>query len=186
MEAKELLKDAKQRMTKSVDNFAEELTKIRTGRATPALLDTIRVEYYGQQTPLNQVATISAPEPRLLAIQPWEKNMLAEIEKAVLKADLGLNPGNDGTMIRIPIPQLSEERRQDLVKLVHKFAEEGRIAIRNIRRDANEHLKKLEKDHGISEDELHQYLDEVQELTNNFIARIDEIMQSKENEVLEV
>jgi len=186
MEAKELLKDAKQRMTKSVDNFTDELTKIRTGRATPALLDTIRVDYYGQQTPLNQVATVSAPEPRLLAIQPWEKNMLAEIERAVLKADLGLNPGNDGTMIRIPIPQLSEERRKDLVKLVHKFAEEGRIAIRNIRRDANEHLKKLEKDHRISEDELHQYLDEVQELTNSFIVRIDEIMQSKENEVLEV
>ena len=186
MEAKELLKDARQRMDKSISNFVDELTKIRTGRATPALLDTVKVDYYGQQVPLNQAATVTAPEPRLLAIQPWEKNMLAEIEKAILKADLGLNPGNDGTMIRIPIPQLSEERRKDLVKLVHKFAEEGRVAVRNIRRDVNDHLKKLEKDHKISEDELHNRLDEVQSFTDDHIKKIDEIMKSKEQEVMEV
>ena len=186
MGAKELLKDAMQRMDKSINNFVDELSKIRTSRATPALLDTIKVDYYGQQVPLNQAATVSAPEPRMLAIQPWEKNMLAEIEKAILKADLGLNPGNDGSMIRIPIPQLSEERRKDLVKLVHKFAEDTRIAVRNIRRDVNDHLKKLEKDHEISEDELHNRLDEAQELTDGHISRIDEIMQAKEKEVLEV
>jgi len=186
MATKELLSDAKQRMTKSVDNFVHELTKIRTGRATPTLLDTVKVDYYGQTVPLNQAATVSVPEPRLLAVQPWEKNMLAEIERAVLKADLGLNPSNDGTLIRIPIPQLSEERRKDLVKLVHKFSEDAKIAIRNIRRDANDHLKKIEKTHDISEDQLGDDLDRVQELTDDSIKKIDEILTAKEKEVMEV
>ena len=186
MSAKELIKDAKERMDKTVDNFTGELTKVRTGRATPALLDTVKVDYYGQMVPLNQAANVSAPEPRLIVVQPWEKNMLAEIEKAIQKADLGLNPGNDGTMIRVPIPQLSEERRKDLVKLVHKFAEEGKIAIRNIRRDANDHLKKMEKDHQISEDELSVELDTVQEITDTSVKKIDEILAAKEKEVLEV
>lgn len=186
MSAKELIKDAKDRMNKTVDNFIGELTKVRTGRATPALLDTVKVDYYGQMVPLNQAANVSAPEPRMIVVQPWEKNMLAEIEKAIQKADLGLNPGNDGTMIRVPIPQLSEERRKDLVKLVHKFAEDGKIAIRNIRRDVNDHLKKMEKDNQISEDELSVELDTVQEITDSGVKKIDEILASKEKEVLEV
>lgn len=186
MDAKELRKDAKHRMDKAVEAFSHELAKIRTGRATPALLDSIRVEYYGQRVPLNQAATVSTPEPRMIMVQPWEKNLLADIEREILKADLGLNPSNDGALIRIPIPQLSEERRKDLVKLVHKFAEEGRIAIRNVRRDVNDHLKKLEKNHELSEDELSVELDEIQALTDEHVKRIDEVMQNKENEVMEV
>ena len=186
MSAKELIKDAKHRMDKTAENFVNELTKIRTGRATPTLLDTVKVDYYGQSVPLNQAANISVPEPRLIVVQPWEKNMLAEIERAIMKADLGLNPGNDGAMIRVPIPQLSEERRKDLVKLVHKFAEEGKIAIRNVRRDANDHLKKMEKNNEISEDELSVELDTVQELTDDHVKKIDEILEKKEKEVLEV
>lgn len=186
MPVKEIIKDAKYRMEKTVENLVNELTKIRTGRANPSLLDSVKVDYYGQPVALNQAANISVPEPRLIAIQPWEKNMLAEIERAILKADLGLNPSNDGTMIRIPIPQLSEERRKDLVKLVHKFGEDGKIAIRNIRRDANDHLKKMEKNHEISEDELSVELDTIQDATDKHIKSIDEILDKKEKEVLEV
>ncbi len=186
MDANEIIKDAKRRMEGAINAFHDELVKIRTGRATPTLLDGIRVEYYGQKVPLNQVATVTAPEPRLLVVQPWEKKMLAEIEKEILKADLGLNPSNDGTVIRIPIPQLSEERRKDLVKLVHKFAEDARIAIRNVRRDANDHLKKLEKNHEISEDQLKDYLDQVQDLTDDHIKKIDDIMKNKEAEIMKV
>jgi len=186
MGAKELLKDARHRMDRAVEMFANELTKIRSGRATPALLDSVKVDYYGQTVPLNQAATISVPEPRLITIQPWEKSMLPEIEKAILKADLGLNPGNDGNIIRLPIPQLSEERRKDLVKLIHKFAEDGKIAVRNVRRDVNDHLKRLEKNHELSEDELSVELDEVQKMTDEHIKKIEEIMERKEKEILEV
>ncbi len=186
MATKELMNDAKHRMSKSVENFIHELTKIRTGRATPTLLDTVKVDYYGQSVPLNQAASVSVPEPRLMVVQPWEKNMLAEIERSIMKADLGLNPSNDGTIIRIPIPQLSEERRKDLVKLVHKFAEEAKIAIRNVRRDINDHLKKMEKNHEISEDQLSNNLDRVQEITDEHIKKIDEILSGKEQEVMEV
>ncbi len=186
MATKELMNDAKHRMGKSVENFIHELTKIRTGRATPTLLDTVKVDYYGQTVPLNQAASVSVPEPRLLVVQPWEKNMLAEIERGIMKADLGLNPSNDGTVIRIPIPQLSEERRKDLVKLVHKFAEEAKIAIRNIRRDTNDHLKKMEKNHEISEDQLSNDLDKVQEITDEHIKKVDEVLSGKEKEVMEV
>ncbi|HHJ52250.1 MAG TPA: ribosome recycling factor [Caldithrix abyssi] len=186
MGTKELLKDARHRMDKSVENYVHELAKIRTGRATPALLDAVKVDYYGQKVPVNQAATVTVPEPRLIMVQPWEKSMLAEIERAILKADLGLNPSNDGNVIRIPIPQLSEERRKDLVKLVHKFAEDARIAIRNIRRDVNDHLKKMEKNHEISEDELSIELDNVQEMTDEHIKKIDEIMKNKETELMEV
>ncbi len=186
MEAKEIIKDAKRRMDGAINALHDELVKIRTGRATPTLLDGIKVDYYGQKVPLNQAATVTAPEPRLLVVQPWEKKMLAEIEKEIQKADLGLNPSNDGNVIRIPIPQLSEERRKDLVKLIHKFAEEARIAVRNVRRDANDHLKKLEKNHEISEDQLKDYLDEVQKLTDEHIKKIDEIMKAKEEEILKV
>ena len=186
MGSKELLKDARHRMDKTVENFSEELAKIRTGRATPALLDAVKVDYYGQSVPVNQVSTVSVPEPRLIVVQPWEKNMLAEIERAIMKADLGLNPGNDGTMIRIPIPQLSEERRKDLVKLVHKFAEDGKIATRNVRRDVNDHLKKMEKNHELSEDELSVELDEVQKITDEHTQKIDDILAGKEKEIMEV
>ncbi len=186
MDVKELQKDARRRMDGAIENFHGELNKIRTGRATPALLDTVRVEYYGQKVPLNQVATVSAPEPRMIVVQPWEKNMLGPIEKEIQKADLGLNPGNDGTLIRVPIPQLSEERRKDLVKLVHKFAEEARIAVRNVRRDVNDTLKKMEKNHEISEDELSVALEEIQNLTDDHTKQIDEIMKNKEDDVMEV
>ncbi|APF17836.1 Ribosome-recycling factor [Caldithrix abyssi DSM 13497] len=186
MDAKEIIKDAKRRMNGALNALRDELVKIRTGRATPNLLDGIKVEYYGQKVPLNQVATVTAPEPRLIVIQPWEKKMVAEIEREILKADLGFNPNNDGTVIRIPIPPLSEERRKDLVKLVHKFAEDARIAVRNVRRDANDQLKKLEKDHQISEDELSVYLDDVQDLTDDHIKKIDEMMKEKEAEILKV
>ncbi len=186
MEAQEIIKDAKRRMDGAINALHDELIKIRTGRATPTLLDGIKVDYYGQKVPLNQAATVTAPEPRLLVVQPWEKKMLAEIEKEIQKADLGLNPSNDGNVIRIPIPQLSEERRKDLVKLVHKFAEEARIAVRNVRRDANDHLKKLEKNHEISEDQLKDYLDDVQKLTDEHIKKIDEVMKAKEEEIFKV
>ncbi len=185
MTTKEIYQDAKNRMQKSIEHLQHELARIRTGRATPALLDVVKVEYYGQKVPLNQVATITAPEPRLLVVQPWEKRMIAEIEKAIMQSDLGLNPTNDGNVVRIPIPELSEERRQDLLKLVKKFCEETRIAIRNIRRDANEHVKKLEKAHEISEDESHLKLDEIQKLTNEFIEEVDELFKMKEKEILE-
>jgi len=186
MSANQIKKDAEHRMKKSVENIQNEFNKIRTGRATPALLDGVKVEYYGSAVPLSQASTITIPEPRLLAIQPWDKNMIAEIEKAILKSDLGLTPSNDGTFVRLPIPQLSEERRNDLVRLVKKFAEDGRIAVRNVRRDANDHLKKLQKDHEISEDELSIELDETQEMTDQHIKEIDELLARKEKEILEV
>ena len=186
MPAKELKKDADHRMKRTVENVQHEFAKVRTGRATPVLLDGVKVSYYGSIVPISQAATITIPEPRLIAIQPWDKNMIGEIEKAILKSDLGLTPSNDGTFVRVPIPQLSEERRKDLVKLVRKFGEDGRIAIRNVRRDANDHLKKLQKDHEISEDELSVVLDETQEMTDKHIKEIDEILKHKEDEIMEV
>lgn len=173
-------------MQKAVENTKDELKKIRTGKASPALLDTIRVSYYGSTVPIKQVASINTPEPRLITIQPWEKNMIGEIEKAILKSDLGLNPVNDGILIRLPIPQLTEERRKDLVRLCHKLAEEGRVAVRNIRRDANDKLKKSEKEHAISEDQYHTTIDEVQQVTDKYIVEIDEILKHKEEEIMEV
>jgi ribosome recycling factor len=186
MDVKELKKDAEHRMKRAVENIQQEFAKIRTGRATPALLDGIKVSYYGSIVPLSQAATITIPEPRLIAIQPWDRNMISEIEKAILKSDLGLTPSNDGTFVRIPIPQLSEERRKDLARLVKKFAEEGRIAIRNVRRDINDNLKKMQKDHEISEDELSVVLDETQEITDKHINEIDDLLEKKEKEILEV
>ncbi|MBN2364732.1 MAG: ribosome recycling factor [Calditrichaeota bacterium] len=180
----EILKDAEIRMKKSVDHLHHELTRIRTGRATPALLDVVKVHYYGSVVPLNQVATITAPEPRMLVVQPWEKGMIGEIEKSILQADLGLNPTNDGNVVRVPIPELSEERRQDLLKLVKKYCEETRVAIRNVRRDANDQIKNLEKSHEISEDQSHKTMDIIQKLTDEYISKVDEIYQAKENEIL--
>ncbi len=185
MTLQEIYKDAEDRMQKSVEHVHHELTHIRTGRASPELLDIVKVDYYGSHVPLNQVSTITSPEPRLIVIQPWEKRMIAEIEKAILQSDLGLNPANDGNVIRLPIPELSEERRQDLLKLVKKFCEEGRIAVRNIRRDLNDQVKKLEKDNNISEDESHMALDEIQKVTDEHIQEINQNYERKEKEILE-
>lgn len=178
--------EAADRMDKAITAFQRELTTLRAGRATPALLDRIEVDYYGAMTPLNQLAGISAPEPRLLVVQPWDKNSIGAIEKAILKSDLGLTPANDGNLIRLAIPQLTEERRRDLVKHVRKKAEECKVVVRNIRRDANEEIKKLEKDGAISEDEKRRSQDSIQELTGEKTTVIDEVAANKEKEMMEV
>ncbi|MEE9270831.1 MAG: ribosome recycling factor [Candidatus Krumholzibacteria bacterium] len=173
-------------MTKTIENLHRELAAIRTGKANAALLDTIKVMYYGQTVPLKQVATIAVPEARLITVQPWEKTLVPEIEKAIQGSELGLNPQSDGTLIRLPIPPLTEERRKQLAKVVRKYAEECRVAVRNIRRDANDKFKKKEKDHAISEDEMHTKQDEVQKTTDKFVAQIDEIVSAKEKEIMEI
>lgn len=183
---KDIIKDAKEKMTKAVEVVKHELITIRTGRATPALIESVKVDYYGTPTPLKQVANIGAPESTLLTVQPWEKNMVQPIEKAILNANLGLNPANDGTMIRVPIPALNEERRKEYVKLTKKYGEQGKISIRNIRRDANDSFKKLEKDKEISEDERKRGEDEVQKLTDTYTAEIDKLLDQKEKEIMEV
>ncbi len=173
-------------MQKVIDNLKKELSRIRTGRATPALLDGIQVDYYGSSVPINQVANISIPEARMIVIQPWEKSMLTVIEKAIQVSDLGLNPQNDGNLLRVPIPPLSEERRKEIYKNCKKTAEESKVAIRNIRRDANEKLKKEEKDKRITQDEEKKGLDEIQKTTDRFIKMIDDILVQKEKEVMEI
>ncbi|KPJ59903.1 MAG: ribosome recycling factor [Latescibacteria bacterium DG_63] len=183
---KEILKNAEQRMKKALEHLRQELASVRTGKATTALLDPVRVEYYGSQVPLNQVAGVSAPEPRLLVVHPWERTMVPEVEKAILKADLGLNPASDGTVIRIPIPSLTEERRLDLVKLVKKMVEEGRVGVRNMRRDGNDEIKKAEKDGRISEDVSRKTQNEMQKLTDRYIEMMDELLSKKEAEIMEV
>ncbi len=173
-------------MENTIENVRSEFGKLRTGKASPALLDGITVDYYGSNMPIRQVANVSAPEPRLLVIQPWEKSMLSEIEKAILKSDLGLNPSNDNMVIRIPIPQLNQERREDLVKVAKKIAEENKIAIRNVRRDANDKLKKAEKNHDISEDDMHRSMDKIQDITDQYSDKIDELLKRKEDEIMEI
>ena len=182
---KDLLKDTEERMNKAVDALRDNLVTIRTGRASPALVERLPVEYYGTPTPLNQLATISVPEPRLLTIRPWDPNALADIEKAILKSELGLTPSNDGKIIRLTIPRLTEERRQELVKIVGRRVEEGKVAIRNIRRDAIEDLRELESEKLISEDEFYRAKDDVQEVTNEFVVKMDEIGRDKEREITE-
>lgn len=183
---KQAIANAKGRMDKAIQAYTRELASIRAGRANASLLDRVQVDYYGAPTPVNQLAGISVPEARLLLIQPYDKTILGEIEKAILKSDLGLNPSNDGSVIRIAIPQLTEERRKELAKLVKKEAEEAKVAVRNIRRDANEDLKKLEKSGEITEDGLRGYSDDIQKLTDEHIAKIDQITKDKEREILEV
>ena len=178
--------EADEKMSKVIAAFQREMANLRAGRANPSLLDRIEVDYYGTSTPLNQLAGISAPEPRLLVIQPWDKNAMGEIEKAILKSDLGLTPNNDGSVIRLAIPQLTEERRKELVKFVRKKSEESKVSIRNIRRDANDSIKKLEKASEISEDEHKRAQDSVQEMTDEKIKEIDAITELKENEMMEV
>jgi len=182
---KDVLKETEERMNKAVDALRDSLVTIRTGRASPALVERLPVEYYGTPTPLNQLATISVPEPRLLTIRPWDPNALADIEKAILKSELGLTPSNDGRILRLTIPRLTEERRQELVKIVGKRVEEGKIAIRNIRRDAIEDLRELESEKLISEDEFYRAKDDVQEITDKFVVRMDEIGRDKEREIRE-
>jgi ribosome recycling factor len=182
----DILAEARTHMQKSVESVQHEMALIRTGRATTNLLDVVRVEYYGAHMPVNQVATIGVPEPRLLTIQPWDKSAISAIEKAILASGLGLTPSNDGTLIRLPIPQLTEERRKDLVRVVHKLAEEGRVSIRNARRDANEMLKEGEKEGEIPEDDGKKAQKHVQELTDEHIKKVDEILKRKEAEIMEV
>ena len=183
---RDLLQDTEERMDKAVEALRDNLMTIRTGRASPTLVERLSVEYYGTLTPLNQLATISVPEPRLLAIRPWDLTALASIQKAILKSELGLTPSSDGKIIRLAIPRLTEERRQELVKVVGKRLEEGRVAIRNIRRDAIEDLREMENEKMISEDDLYRTKDDVQELTDKFVVRMNEIGHDKEQEIMEI
>jgi ribosome recycling factor len=180
------LKDAEERMEKSVEALHKEFAGIRTGRATPALVDRLQVDYYGAMTPLQSLANITAPEARLLVIQPYDRNAIGNIEKAIQKSELGLNPSNDGTLIRIPIPQLTEERRKEFVKMAKQKAEAARVSIRNIRRDEVEHIRKIEKDGEVGSDDLERGLQALQKITDRFVARVDEESHKKEQEILEV
>ncbi len=179
-------KDAEKRMKDTIEAYKIELQSIRAGRANPAILDRVTVDYYGQPTPVNQTANISAPEPRMLLIQPWDANLIPEIEKGILQADLGLNPSNDGKVIRISIPALTEERRKDLIKLVGKDSENAKVSVRNIRRDQMDVLKQMEKDKELSEDELRAAEEKMQEITDKYIGEIDKITEVKEAELTEI
>jgi len=182
----EILMDAEDRMQKTIEVLRKDFASLRAGRANPAILDKVQVDYYGVPTPINQIANVTAPEPRLLVIQPWDKSIIPAIEKAILKSDLGLNPSSDGTVIRIAIPQLTQERRKELVKVIKKKAEDAKVGIRNIRRDANDHLKSLEKSKEITEDEAKKAQDDVQKRTDKYIADIEKILNSKEQEIMEI
>ena len=181
-----VMNQMKEKMELAVQAFSRNLATVRAGRANPSLLDSVFVDYYGASTPLNQLASVGAPEARLLVITPYDKTALADIEKAIQKADLGLSPSNDGNVIRINIPPLTEERRKDLVKVVGKFAEESRVQIRNIRREANDQLKAMEKNAEITEDELRKLQDDVQKETDHFIGKIDQFAKEKEKDIMEV
>jgi ribosome recycling factor len=184
--SEKVLKDLEEKMNKTLKSLQGDLNKVRTGRASLALFDDIRVDYYGAQTPLKQMATLSVPESRLIIIQPWDPQTIGEIEKAILKSELGVTPTSDGKIIRITIPRLTEERRKELVKIVKKMGEGGKVAVRNIRRDANEDLKNMEGDKAISKDELHQNMEKVQKITDGFIGKIDDVLSAKEKEILEI
>src|SRR5579871_3634794 len=183
---KEVETGAKTRMEKALSDLQHEMAGIRTGRASVSLFDSVKVDYYGTPTPINQVANLHVPEPALITIQPWDVSQIAVIEKAIRGSDLGLNPANDGKIIRVPIPALTEERRKEIVKRLHHIAEEHRVALRNVRRDSNEHLKKLLKDKLISEDEERRSLDDIQKVTDGHIQKIDQIAKAKEKDILEV
>lgn len=182
----DLVKEATRRMEATIKAAREEFAAIRTGRANPALLDRIQVEYYGTMTPIPQMATVSVPEPRLLVVQPWDKSTLKDIEKAILQSDLGLTPSNDGNVIRIPLPQLTEERRKELARFVRKVAEDHRVAIRNIRREINDEIKSMEKAGELSEDDARRAQARIQEVTDKFIDTIDTMLEQKEAEIMEV
>ena len=176
----------REHMDAAVDAMRREFSGVRTGKATPALLDIVRVDAYGSKMPLNQVATVNTPEPRLIIVQPWDKSLIGEIERGIQAAALGLNPSNDGNVIRVPVPPLSEERRKDMVRLLHKMAEEGKISVRHARQEAKKEIKQREADHEISEDEAHRQLEQVQKITDEYVEKIDELMKTKEAEVMEV
>ena len=182
----DIVKNAEQRMQKAVEHLRGELGNIRTGRATPALLDRVQIDYYGTPTPVNGVANVSAPDPRLIVVQPWDKSMLAVIEKALLKSDLGLTPTNDGQVIRLVLPQPTQERRKELVKQVHQRAEEARVAVRNVRRDAVENVKKLDKDGQVQADEAHRAQERIEKLTQQQVSQVEDVAKRKEAEVMEV
>ncbi|MCL1700323.1 ribosome recycling factor [Lysinibacillus sp. Bpr_S20] len=184
--AKQVLEQAKEKMNKTIAAFSRELSSIRAGRANASLLDRITVDYYGAPTPINQLGGVSVPEARLLVITPYDKTILGEIEKAILKSDIGITPTNDGSVIRLMIPALTEESRKELVKQVKKEAEDAKIAVRNVRRDANDDLKKLEKAGEITEDDLRGYCEDIQKLTDEFIVKVDQVTKEKEKEILEV
>jgi ribosome recycling factor len=186
MSENDVIKETKPRMETVIEDFRRKLATVRTGRAAVSLLDNVLVDYYGTPTPLNQMASVHVPEPQMLTVQPWDQTQLATVEKAIRASDLGLNPSHDGKLIRVPIPPLTQERRKQLAKQVHEIAEDHRTATRNIRRDANERLKKMLKDKKISEDAERDGLDEVQKLTNTYISRIDELSKSKEHEITSV
>ena len=181
-----VMKATEKKMEKAYQNTKKEFNTVRTGRARPSLVENIMVDYYGTMTPINQLANISAPEARQLIIEPFDKNVIENVEKAIMKENLGLTPNNDGNLIRINIPQLTEERRKELVKVVNEKAEDGRIAIRNIRREANDQLEEMEEDGEISEDNYHRGLDNVQELTDDYIEKIDNLLERKKDEIMEV
>ncbi len=183
---KDIINEAEDRMKKAIEALKKEFATLRTGRATPALLDKIQVDYYGVPTPINQMAKIATPEPRMLVIEPWDKGVLSAIEKAIMKSDLGLTPNSDGNIIRLNIPQLTQERRTELVKVCKKKAEEDRVAIRNIRRDANEQLKDFEKSGDISEDDNKRGQEEIQKLTDKYVKEVDHLLEVKEQEIMEV
>jgi len=182
----DILKTAEHKMTRAVEVLNNDLQSVRTGRASPALLDRVQVDYYGSPTPVNGVANITAPDARMVVISPWDRGMLGPIEKAIQKSDLGINPNNDGQVIRLVLPQLTEERRKDLVKQVHQRAEEARVAVRNCRRDAMDHLKKAEKEGGVSEEDERRAQDRLQKITDQFIKRVEDVSKKKQTEVLEV
>ena len=182
-ELQEIARNAKRQMQKAVDNTKRELATIRSGKATTSLLDTVRVDAYGQMLPLNQIGTVAAPEPRLLTVQPWDKSLIGAVEKAIMSADLGLNPSNDGTIVRIPLPPLTEERRRELVKIVHKLAEEGRIAVRHARQEALGAIKRVEHE---SEDDKERSEKEIQKLHDEAIKQIEQLVETKEAEIMEV
>ncbi len=184
--AQNIEEEAKKKMKKVIEFLTQELSKLRTGRATPALLDSIRVDYYGNQVPINQIAAISIPDPKTIVIQPWDKSIIPEIEKAIYKSQTGLVPNNDSNVIRISIPPLTEERRREIIKVAHKLGEDARVAIRNVRRDSNEFTKKQEKEKVISEDESRHLTNRIQKLTDDNIKMIDEILKKKEKEIMEV
>jgi len=181
----ELFIDIKERMNKAIEHYRHELSSIRTGRASTSILDGVKVDYYGTPTPLNNIAHVTVPEGQLIVIQPFDPNSLETIEKAIIASDIGLNPNNDGNVIRLQIPSLTEERRKELIKVVHKIVEEGRVSIRNIRRDANDHLKKAEKEHDLSEDNLKRAMDNIQEMTDENIKNLNEVQDHKEKEIFE-
>ncbi|HET6349388.1 MAG TPA: ribosome recycling factor [Candidatus Krumholzibacteria bacterium] len=182
----ELYQKTEDHMKKTLEMLSHELGGIRTGKASPALLDSLRVNYYGSMVPVKQVANVAVPDARLITIQPWDRGLMHEIEKAISSSELGLNPQNDGTLIRLPIPPLTEERRKELVKVVKRIGEDSKVAVRNVRRDANEKIKKLQKEHELSEDAMHQKQEAIQKLTDQFVHKVDEAIAAKEKEILEI